>query len=96
MTGEQNEKRVHMIVRGRVQAVGFRFFTWETAKKFRIFGWVRNQDDGTVEISASGSEPNMDAFIREIRRGNPFSRVRQLDVLPEKNSDHYQSFDIVE
>jgi Acylphosphatases len=96
MTDKENEKRVHMIVRGRVQAVGFRFFTWETARKYHIFGWVRNRDDGTVEIIAAGSEPNMDAFIREIRKGNTFSRVRKLDILPENHSDHYQSFEIVE
>ncbi|WP_010630262.1 acylphosphatase [Sporolactobacillus vineae] len=96
MTGRKNDERVHMIVSGRVQAVGFRFFTLQTAREFHIVGWVRNRDDGTVEISASGSGPNLDAFIHAVRKGNRFSRVQKLDVTPEKSPVVYESFEIVE
>lgn len=95
MRDEDNEERVHMIVSGRVQAVGFRYFTWQTARTLQIHGWVRNNDDGTVEISASGSKQNLDAFTREIRKGSPFSRVRGLDVSPEKRTDDYRTFEII-
>jgi acylphosphatase len=85
-----------MIVSGRVQAVGFRFFTWQTARQCHINGWVRNRDDGTVEISASGSKKNLETFIHAVRKGSPFSRVQKLDVTPEKNPVSYSSFEIVE
>ena len=49
-------KRVSVIVSGRVQGVGFRYFVEDIAADMKITGWVRNLPDGTVEIDAEGEE----------------------------------------
>ena len=46
--------RKHVIVRGRVQGVGFRYITSSIASKYHVTGWVRNEYDGSVEIEVPG------------------------------------------
>jgi acylphosphatase len=51
---------------GRVQGVGFRYATKQLAKGFDVLGWVRNCDDGRVELQIMGDEDELDDFIREL------------------------------
>jgi acylphosphatase len=51
---------------GRVQGVGFRFATKQIAKGFDVLGWVRNCDDGRVELQVMGEEEEVEAFLQEI------------------------------
>ena len=71
---------VRLIVRGRVQGVGFRAFVEEEAAAWGLSGWVRNRRDGSVEAVASGSVAEVDALIDAVRLGPPASRVDTLDV----------------
>ena len=48
--------RVHLVVRGRVQGVGFRWFVKEVARGLDLAGWVKNRADGGVEVVAEGGE----------------------------------------
>jgi acylphosphatase len=64
-------KRIHAIVSGVVQGVGFRFFTKYLAERFELNGWVRNRTDGTVELEAEGPEETISAFLRELQAGQP-------------------------
>ena len=64
-------KRIHAIVSGVVQGVGFRFFTRELAGRFELNGYVRNRADGTVELEAEGPEPAISAFLEELETGQP-------------------------
>lgn len=91
---QPKKRQVHMTVQGRVQAVGFRFFTWQTASKFNISGWVRNRSDGSVEMTAEGTEEAVHLFIQEIKKGSPFSHVAHVDVQPSDHIDHFSSFEI--
>ena len=68
------------VVGGRVQGVGFRYFTEATAARERILGWVRNMPDGRVEISAEGDAEALDRFERSLRHGPPHARVDRVDV----------------
>jgi acylphosphatase len=69
----------HMIVRGRVQGVGYRAFVEHEALRRGLEGWVRNRRDGSVEAVFAGSIEIVDAMIEACRRG-PFSaRVDTLD-----------------
>ena len=68
-------RRVRIVVRGMVQGVGFRFFTEHVARLGGVGGWVRNRYDGSVEIEAEGDDEELDAFLREIRKGPRMSRV---------------------
>ncbi len=51
---------------GRVQGVGFRYATKQIAKGFDVVGWVRNLDDGRVEMKIMGDEEELDEFIEEM------------------------------
>lgn len=68
-----------LIVSGRVQGVGFRWFTEREALKRKIRGYVRNLEDGRVEILAQGDSLALAGFAEAIRRGPPASRVERVD-----------------
>ncbi|MCO7175649.1 acylphosphatase [Sporolactobacillus kofuensis] len=88
-------KSLHLIVEGRVQAVGFRYFTWQTANVYRISGWVRNRDDGSVEIAAEGEETEINQFVKTIKKGSPFSRVKHVDIYEYTEPKNYHLFKIL-
>jgi len=69
----------HVVIRGRVQGVGFRAFVEREAQKRAIEGWVRNRRDGTVEAVFSGDDATVADMIEACRRGPRHSRVDALD-----------------
>jgi len=71
-------KRYHLLVSGRVQGVGYRYFTRDSARALGLSGWVRNVRGGGVEVEVEGCRGVIDRFIEELRQGPPLSRV--LDV----------------
>jgi acylphosphatase len=70
--------RRHVFVRGAVQGVGFRWFAKELAESLGLSGWVRNREDGSVELEAEGSGGSLDEFERRLRTGNPSARVSEI------------------
>lgn len=80
--------RVRLLVSGRVQGVGFRWFVREAARQHRLAGWVRNRPDGSVELEASGDDTGFRQFIEIIRRGPPGARV---DDVRELTSNHAET-----
>jgi acylphosphatase len=70
------------VVSGRVQGVGFRFFVRDAAVREGIGGWVRNRDDGRVEIEAEGDAEALLRFERAVRRGPAAARVDDVLVDP--------------
>jgi len=68
------------LVRGRVQGVGFRYFTQAAAVRFGLSGWVGNNPDGTVEIAAAGDVDALERFEQQVRHGPPGARVDQVAV----------------
>lgn len=75
--GERVRKR--LLVKGRVQGVGFRYFTQQQATKLGIVGFVRNLSDGSVEIEAEGFVDDMAIFVEAVTRGPSSSRVIQVE-----------------
>jgi len=69
-----------LLVSGRVQGVGFRFFTEDRAQLEGLHGYVRNLDDGRVEIVVEGEAEALGRFERAIRRGPPAARVDACEV----------------
>jgi acylphosphatase len=67
-------------ITGRVQGVGFRFFTEDAARREGLHGWVRNLADGSVEIMAEGDAEAVDRFERHVRHGPPGARIEQIEV----------------
>ena len=70
--------RYYIIVEGRVQGVGFRFFCTMNARTLDLTGWVRNMDNGMVEMEVQGEESSIEKFIKNIKKGNRFIRVDEL------------------
>ena len=68
------------VIGGRVQGVGFRYFTQAAAVRDGIHGWVRNLSDGRVEASAEGEAEAMERFERAIRSGPRGARVEAVEV----------------
>ncbi len=71
---------------GHVQGVGFRCFVWRAAKGLGLTGWVRNLEDGRVELEAEGQTETLRLFLKEVRRGPRFARVARVDVTEETAS----------
>lgn len=75
--------RRRYLIRGRVQGVGFRYFTQAAASREGLSGWVRNTPDGGVETAVEGESDALERFERQIRRGPPGARVDRVDVSDE-------------
>jgi acylphosphatase len=81
-------------LRGRVQGVGFRYFTQRVAARHQIRGYVRNLDDGRVEAFAQGPEKSVEAFKHDIAAGPQYSRVDEVEEIVLEPSPEYSSFRI--
>jgi Acylphosphatases len=68
------------VITGRVQGVGFRWFTHDAAACEGLHGWVRNLADGSVEVVVDGDEASVDRLGAAVRRGPGSARVERLDV----------------
>jgi acylphosphatase len=79
--------RVRLVVSGRVQGVGFRWFVREAARQHRLAGWVRNRPDGSVELEASGDDGAFRQFVEEIREGPPGARVDEIRELSSNQTE---------
>ncbi len=66
------------IVTGRVQGVGFRYFTYSIANKYGLRGWVRNLSDGSVEVMVQGEEARIENLRKYLLRGNMFIKVGKI------------------
>ena len=82
------------LVSGRVQGVGFRFFTQAEAAREGVRGWVRNVPAGGVAISAEGTAEAIERFERAIRQGPPGARVDGVEASDAPLGDHDGEFEI--
>ncbi|MEG0176198.1 MULTISPECIES: acylphosphatase [Anaerorhabdus] len=73
-------KRYFIIVEGQVQGVGFRNYTQMNAMKNNCTGWVRNMDNGMVEIQIQGEVEKIDKVLRILREGNHFIKVTNITI----------------
>lgn len=71
-----------LIVRGRVQGVGFRYYVREYARQLDLSGKVRNLSDGSVEVEAEGLPDAMEKFIAHLERGPDGARVTGVEQNP--------------
>ena len=69
-----------VVIRGRVQGVGYRMWAEQEALRHDLEGWVRNRRDGTVEAVFSGPEQDVEAMLAACRRGPRGAHVEALDV----------------
>ncbi|HHE32940.1 MAG TPA: acylphosphatase [Chlorobaculum parvum] len=89
-----SEKRVHIIVRGLVQGVGFRMFVHREASARNLSGWTRNLPDGTVEIEAQGNAGLVEELARQAKIGPSRSQVNSIAVREIEIDGEASGFDI--
>ena len=87
-------KRIHLFIKGRVQGVFFRAWTREQAVKLGLIGWVKNLDDGRVEIMAEGQQLKLEEFIKLLNNGPKLASVQHLDAVWEKAEGGLVGFEI--
>jgi acylphosphatase len=82
------------VVRGDVQGVGFRFFLIRHAQGLGLRGWVRNLDDGGVELVAEGSRADLERLLTSAREGPRMARVMRVDTRWSVAAGGLDPFDI--
>jgi acylphosphatase len=87
-------KRAHVFYSGRVQGIGFRYTAQNIAEDLGIHGWVKNLEDGRVEIVAESEEKNLKEFLDKISKGPLGRYIKDVDVAWEKPSKEFNDFDI--
>ena len=76
------EKEVYIKIKGRVQGIGFRWWAVKNAEEIGgISGWVRNVEDGSVEIRMLGEEDRLDRMLLACHKGPPLSRVDSVSFV---------------
>lgn len=75
-----DSRRVRAVVRGTVQGVNYRASTRAEAARHGLVGWVRNREDGAVELEAEGTEAALNVLIAWCRKGPRFAEVASVDV----------------
>lgn len=82
------------LIFGKVQGVGFRFFTWQQAQKIGLVGTVRNRDDGSVEVIAQGTETQLIELKNWLQQGSKFARVEKVLEL-DYSSHQFEKFSVI-
>ena len=82
------------VIGGRVQGVGFRYFSQAAAAREGIGGWARNTADGDVEVFAEGDVESLDRFERQLRHGPPRARVECFEWSEATPTGHETGFTI--
>lgn len=87
---------VHFLIQGRVQGVGFRWFVQREASELQLRGWVRNTEDGEVEVVAAGEAADLDELRGSLRCGPRGSRVDRVleHTLADSEAEGLKSFHI--
>ncbi|NQV03189.1 MAG: acylphosphatase [Bacteroidia bacterium] len=86
-------KHLNIIVKGKVQRVGFRFCTMEAAYKYGVFGVVMNKDDDSIYIEAEGEEEAVENFLQWCNSGPIGAKVEEVEFT-EGPVKAYTSFEI--
>jgi len=90
-----HKEAVHVLIKGRVQGVGFRYFAQDSALELGLFGWVRNLADGDVEAVAEGRSEDIETWIRRLHQGPSLSRIQAIQTTPQKSQGSFNTFSII-
>ena len=86
--------RLHTVVHGQVQGVGFRYFVQKNARALFLVGWVRNTHQGNVEVVAEGPQYILDRLLMFLQDGPRSATVTTLETIWEEPTKEYSDFEI--
>ena len=87
-------QRLHAYVSGQVQGVNFRYYTLATANEIGVKGWVRNRSNGTVEVVAEGTRPQLERLLQFLNRGPVSAIVSEVQTDWLSATDEFVDFQI--
>jgi acylphosphatase len=90
----ETKVRVRAVISGRVQGVFFRMETKKAAARYGVFGWVKNQRDGTVAAVFEGSKENVDSALAWCKHGPASAKVLDVDETWEEYKGEFNGFEI--
>ncbi len=88
------KKAKKYIVKGRVQGVGFRYFTNHIASRIGVYGYVKNLWDGSVEVYAIGTEHQLTILKTALSKGPTYGYVEKIIEEEMPVDSNFYSFDI--
>ena len=88
-------KKIHIVVTGKVQGVGFRYWLYQIANEKNVYGWVKNKNTNEVEAVLIGEDRNVDELIKLVRKGPSSARVKNLNIQNYHKEYLRKSFDIL-
>ena len=86
----------HIIITGKVQGVGFRYWLYKEAKQRNIDGWVRNKISGEGEALLIGKDEKINNLIKLCKKGPPSAEIIKIDVQNYQKEYFGKSFQIIE
>jgi acylphosphatase len=86
--------RVHVVVSGLVQGVGFRYFAYNKAKSLTLTGYVRNHYSGDVEIEAEGDRSLVEEFLNQVKVGPRSAHVKDMKIEWIKCAETHSDFEV--
>jgi acylphosphatase len=86
--------RVHALVRGSVQGVGFRYFVLRAARAAGLSGFVKNLRDGSVEVVAEGPREELERLARDISEGPRRGLVKDVQLRWTESTGEFESFEV--
>ena len=81
------KKSVRLYINGTVQGVFFRMFVKENAEKYNIKGFVRNLEDGRIEVFLEGNVDDVNKMIELCKKGPRHSQIKNVQIKPERFQD---------
>jgi acylphosphatase len=90
----EKTSRLHALIDGHVQGVGFRMFVMDQAQAMKLKGWVRNTYSGKVEVTAEGTRSSLDTFLARLRQGPRSAFVTEVKVDWSDATGEFERFDV--
>lgn len=87
-------KRVHLIIEGRVQGVGYRVSLMQEGQRLGLVGWVRNLPDGNVEAVVEGASDQLEKLIAWCHKGPPMAYVTEVKTTFQEATGEFKGFEV--
>ena len=87
--------RAHVYIKGKVQGVFYRSWTRSSAESLGLTGWVKNLEDGRVEVMFEGEKEKIEEIIKKCKDGSRASEVTHVDVIWEEAEGDFSGFSII-